>query len=319
MRVVFLGFSLPEEAARVVIAADAYMPAQTHRFGWSVVSALTSAGAEVSVIGAAPAVDYPHNPQIIFRGFRFLESGVEGRAIGFVNISPLKHVTRYVGARRALAEAARKSGADAVLVHGLNSALIWAALKGSPRLGARTVVILTDPPTQRLETDSGVRWLMKRLDRHAIMSGLRRIDGAIALSEPLATSLVPDLPHLVMEGIASTAPIVKHSRQRSSGLPEVVYAGTLNDTYGVLELMDAVELSDGGWHLSIFGQGPLEPVVRHRADGNRRLTFGGLLSADQLSQVYAEADLLVNPRGTTEEFVRYSFPSWNISALALLS
>jgi glycosyltransferase involved in cell wall biosynthesis len=68
-------------------------------------------------------------------------------------------------------------------------------------------------------------------------------------------------------------------------------------------------LNSGDWRLSIYGRGPIEELVRGRAEANPSLSFGGLLGEKELAQAYARADLLVNPRPTSEEFVRYSFPS----------
>lgn len=307
MRVLFLGFTLPEAEAQSVMDSDAFMPAQTHRFGWSVVKGLAAAGAEVDLIAAAPASDYPHNSQILFHGFRYREAGLDGRAIGFVNITPLKHITRYVGARRAL-RASAGVAADAVVVHGLNSAFLWAALHGARRLRARTVVIVTDPPAQRLPTDSGPRWWMKRTDLRLITGALRRVDGAVVLSRRLAEDFLPGVPYLVLEGIASPLPEAVPGERGASG-HEVVYAGSLVETYGVGELMDAADIAAGDWHLSIYGQGPMEEQVRQRAERSAHVSFGGRVAPAELARAYADADLLVNPRGATQDFVLYSFPS----------
>ena len=57
--VLFLGFALPEDEFRHLMATDAGLPTATQRFAWSVIEALTSAALHVTVVSAAPATNSP--------------------------------------------------------------------------------------------------------------------------------------------------------------------------------------------------------------------------------------------------------------------
>src|SRR5688572_30624752 len=96
MNVLYLGFAIPDDVLERLLATDRGMPVQTHKFGWSVIEAMMFAGIDVEVLSAEPASDYPFNSRIFFRGRRFVTRGVRGTSVPFINLTGLKHVTRYL-------------------------------------------------------------------------------------------------------------------------------------------------------------------------------------------------------------------------------
>ncbi len=308
LKVLFLGFALPEEDFEQLLRVDQAMPVQTQRFGWSVVEALGSAGIDVRLVSAAPASDYPRCSQVVFRGGAFTERGVSGTRIGFVNIIVLKHLSRYVTALRALRRTVRASSPDAIVVHGVVSSLIWAGVRASRRHRLPLVVLMTDPPSQRHPHDHALATALKRVDRRVIGAGLRRVDGVIAVTRRLADDYAPASPALVLEGIApagttSLPPETEIDRSL------VVYAGGLREDYGVAQLLHAVQESAGGWRLALYGRGPMEAAIQAAAKVNPRIVYGGLVDPVRLQETMARAQLLVNPRPPSAGFTPYSFPS----------
>lgn len=311
LKVLYLGFVLPESSFLKLVTSDGGMPVQTQRFGWAVIEALRCAGVEVGVVSAAPAVDFPHNRNIVFRGHHFSERGVEGFVIPFVNVVGLKHLTRYVAVRRAVRKQLLLLQPDAVVIHGVHSPLIWRGIQLGKRLGIPVTAILTDPPSLPTRFDLKISTAMKKLDLQLIMAGLRRVDGVIALTDELAVDYAPHAPRLVMEGIAN--PLATSGRMAGSnrvhGRPRVVYAGGLYKEYGVLELIRSVEASEGTWDLQIYGRGPLEGAILNASAANDRIYFGGFAGTAALAQAYDNATVLVNPRLVSSVFTKYSFPS----------
>ena len=311
-QVLFVGFALSQGLFDELLATDIGMPVQTQRFGWAVVDALQRAGVEVSVVSAAPALDYPKNSRILFGRARFRAHGVEGVAIPFVNVIGIKHVSRYLSSLLLGHREARRRKPSAVIVHGVHSPFIWSALRVGHRFGIPVIVIMTDAPSQRTQHDSKLSWRMKHADRRLILSGLRRVDGVITLTSALAEDFAPGRPSLLMEGIARPLPLLDEV-QAVQGSPVtdryVVYAGGLREEYGVGELVRSVAMSVGDWKLRVYGRGPLQPEIEAAAAASDRVVFGGLADTGELARAYAEADLLVNPRPVHPDFTRYSFPS----------
>jgi glycosyltransferase involved in cell wall biosynthesis len=91
---------------------------------------------------------------------------------------------------------------------------------------------------------------------------------------------------------------------------KIVYAGTLIDYNGVLTLAAAFQLLDQEkFVLHIYGSGPLEREIRKYAQANSNIIFHGIIANDEVLKVFAEADLLVNPRVTAASVCDFAFPS----------
>ena len=306
--VAFFGFALPDEAFLLAAQSDRSMPIQTHKFGWAVIDAMESSGVRVVPISSAPVRDFPHNRQILFRGGAFQRGGTSGRTVTFVNLTGLKHVTRFLSAASIGRRVAVKHPVDAILVHGVNSSLLWAAQRMGERLRVPTVVIITDPPSLSTAFDNRVTSWLKKFDKRLIHSALRRVSGVVVLAPKLAAELCKDKPWILMEGIA-TRPSTTGAEVAEGWPPSVVYAGGLHESYGVRDLIDAVALSASTWNLEIYGKGPMEDEAKQASQTNERIRFGGVLSGQGLTSAYQRAALLVNPRKPDADFVEYSFPS----------
>ena len=60
----------------------------------------------------------------------------------------------------------------------------------------------------------------------------------------------------------------------------------------------------------------LQTMLRVIAENDPRIFYGGMLLNTQIVEKEQEATLLVNPRPTHEEFVKYSFPSKTMEYMA---
>lgn len=305
MRVLFLGYTLPDLLFEEVMRTDRAMPVQTQRFGSSIVRALQLADVDVSIISAEPVADFPHNSRWRVRGHAFSHP-VRGTSLEFINVTGLKHVTRYISARRALRKVPR-CGADVILIHGVHSPFLWAGLSAGRRLGVPVVVILTDAPGLRTPYDSALSGLLKAVDQFLIRTALKRITGVVTLSPVLAKMLTPRKPCMVMEGVAE--PVGDPELHTTASVCRVVYAGGLNEQYGTVDLLDSVQFARENWNLMILGGGPSEAKVRAAAAGSPRIHYGGTVRPDEMADVYAHADVLVNPRPPRQALALESFPS----------
>lgn len=323
LEVVFLGFALPEARFRGVLDSDPGMPVQTQRFGWAVIDALRSAGATVRALSTDPVTDYPNNRQLFFRGSAIREHATDIRIMPFVNLTVAKHVSRWSASLHHLHRMHRARRADVVMVHGVNSALLWAAIFFGFMRHVPVVVILTDPPSLRTAFDSWLTWQLKRVDRWTITSALAKASGVVALAPRLASDFAPGVPSLLMEGI-SPEPSGDAQQTSEEGAEaaegpmdqRVTYAGGVSEKYGVLDLVEAASLSSGTWTLEIYGLGPDVATVEKTSRTNLRVRYGGLIDSNELAAVYSRADLLVNPRPVGGEVPLYSFPSKLLEYLA---
>lgn len=331
-RVLLLGFTVPDDLFRHIVARDVVMPTQTHTFAWALVKSIRAAGCPVRLLSAAPASTFPRNRQIRFRSGRFEQDGVQGELLGFVNLLGLKHLTRFAAAVRAGSRTLRQQGDDVLLIHGVHTPFLWFGALVAWRRSARVVPILTDPPGVVLPDDGRIVQALRRLDHALVRMALRRCSGVVVLTAALAEDFAPSLPRLVMEGICNPP-----SAQASACGPagpldagrlrvadrgpavsrDVVYAGGLTRAYGVDRLVEAFRgMDDPDLRLHLFGRGELEEWARTQAKLDPRIAPPELLDRGALVQRLARAAVLVNPRPVDQSFVRYSFPSKLIEYLS---
>jgi glycosyltransferase involved in cell wall biosynthesis len=318
--VLFVGFTVPDETLRTLGPTAAAAVTQTHNFAWSLVDALKEGGCDVRLLSTLPVRDYPSHPRLVVRGGRFGHPVVgDGRLIGFVNLRGLKHLSRFLGCLRHGFSMARACHADVLLVHGVHLPFLLFAQLARGRLRLRIVVVLTDPPGVVQPADGRVLRLLRGFDRFLVRRALRHVDGAICLTGALGTEFAPGARHLVMEGIVNPRlpSLPDGPPARPDSAFTVAYAGALRPTYGVQRLVDAVLAVPEDIAVDIYGTGPLDAWLRERAGACDRVRFHGPVPHAELVAALRRADLLVNPRPTDQDFVKYSFPSKLIEYMAL--
>jgi glycosyltransferase involved in cell wall biosynthesis len=97
----------------------------------------------------------------------------------------------------------------------------------------------------------------------------------------------------------------------------IVYTGTLNERYGVVNLVKAfMKINDDRFRLVICGLGDSEKIISEASLVDKRIIFKGQLRKDEIIKVQNSATILVNPRQNIEEFTKYSFPSKIMEYLA---
>ena len=197
-----------------------------------------------------------------------------------------------------------------VIVDCLNRTLALGALLGARIRGCRFVSIITDLPDM-FQCSS----FYKKVGNFVI----RNSDGYILLTEAMNDYLNNKTkPYIVLEGHADItmkehvpSPDRKHS-------PRVcLYAGALAKQYGLVELVEGFRKADiPNVQLHLYGSGDYVEELKKIAEEDSRIVFGGMLLSHEIIQKEMEATVLVNPRPTHEEYVKYSFPSKNMEYMS---
>lgn len=323
--VIWLGFCVSEEIAKELFSLDPQPAVQTHKFGWSFAEALKCAFQNVTLASSFPIQSYPIVRRLMFRGGPFLTKGMSGVLLGFFNVILIKHATRLISCLIAVLPIIKRNRIDWIFIHGLHSPyLIFGVL--ARLLGCRIVVVLTDPPGMLLETDGPTSRLLKNLDVWLLKRMLDHADGVVALAADLAEKMAPALPALIFPGILEESlkdfngEVDKQFGENGELKPfTIVYAGGLNQAYGVDRLIEAVFSFDSTVpvRLRLFGRGDQENRIRSLVKSDCRFFYGGFVDTLSLFPELKNADLLINPRPTNELFSSLSFPSKLIEYLAV--
>ena len=201
-------------------------------------------------------------------------------------------------------------GESAVIVDGLNrvtalSGVLAARLKGKPCIG-----IVTDLPDML----SGSRF-SKKLANFIIGS----CTGYVFLTEAMNGYLnKKGKPYVILEGHSDIAMKEKTPGLEKKLQPRVgLYAGGVSKQYGLGNLVEGFRMADiPNARLRIYGPGDYVKELEQIAAEDDRVFYGGMLLNTQIVEKELEATLLVNPRPTHEEFVKYSFPSKTMEYMA---
>ena len=199
---------------------------------------------------------------------------------------------------------------SAVIVDGLNrvtalSAMLAARLRGKPCVG-----IVTDLPDM-LGGSSFSKGLANFVIRHCTHY--------VLLTEAMNDYLnKAGKPYVILEGHADITMADRVPSMDRKSKPRICfYAGGVSRQYGLANLVEGFRKADiPNAVLHIYGPGDYVKELQQIAVEDERVFYGGMLLNSQIVEKEQEATLLVNPRPTGEEYVKYSFPSKTMEYMA---
>ena len=195
---------------------------------------------------------------------------------------------------------------SAVVVDCLNRMAALAGLLASKVRGCPCVGIVTDLPD-----------MLGGRGRALANFVIRHCSHYVFLTEAMNDRLNPkEKPYVILEGQSDIAMKEKKPSLEEKIQPRVVlYAGGVCRKYGLPELTEGFLKADlPNTQLHIYGPGDYVEALEEKKDP--RVHYGGMLLSSQIVEKERSATLLVNPRPTHEEFVKYSFPSKTMEYMA---
>lgn len=118
-------------------------------------------------------------------------------------------------------------------------------------------------------------------------------------------------PYVVLEGQADITMEQSVPTREGKLAPRVVlYAGGVSRQYGLETLTQGFCMANiPNTQLHIYGPGDYVEELEKISREDSRVFYGGMLLNTQIVEKEQQATLLVNPRPTDAEYVKYSFPS----------
>ncbi len=320
MRILVLGYLVPDDLVAEICQTAKMPPMQAHRYLKGLTEALESVSeTPVDMISALPVNDYPHSPEI-FCGFRKWPGhrGAIWWGMPFINIFPLKHLTRFtsgvfLGSLWALRHLGEKK---CIVVASAASPGLSAAWVVAKLFRAKMVPCLMDPPSADLPTDGGIKSKARQLDRKISVWMMSRADALIGVTEPLAKMFCPVKPITVFEGTVPVLPDEAPAHREETRFV-AAYAGALGENYGIPALLDAFKLLDPEKYvLWLFGKGECEERVKETAAEHSNIQFFGFLTSG-LEPRLRSADLLLMVRPSEGDDTALCFPNKIHHSMAL--
>ena len=212
-------------------------------------------------------------------------------------------------ARQVYSMVCRMAQKDSIVfVDCLNCTTALFAQLAAKRKGCRCVGIITDLPDML-----GYNRLYRSLTNRVIAG----CTDYVLLTEQMNARINPSgKPHVILEGHADISMAQRQPSLAQKRRPRTcLYAGSVRKIYGLETLVQGFLLADlPDTQLLIYGPG--DYVEELKAIQNPRIQYGGMLLSSEIVEKEMEASLLVNPRPTDAEYVKYSFPSKTMEYMA---
>lgn len=199
---------------------------------------------------------------------------------------------------------------SAVVVDCLNRTTAFFALLAAKIKGCRCVGIITDLPDML-----GGGSFSVKMANYVI----RHCTDYVLLTEAMNDYIRnPGKPYVVLEGHSDISMEEKKPAMDKKTYPRsVFYAGGISRKYGLADLVEGFRMADiENARLELYGPGDYVPELQEIAEEDSRIFYGGMLMNSEIVDREQQATVLVNPRPTHEEFVKYSFPSKTMEYMA---
>lgn len=321
--VVFLSNVIPLEIKEEVLSKRKDMMSESgESLQWKIIGGLDeNLGYPVRMLNHMLVRSYPtYYPDAYIHRMEFSHGpGARDVNLPFLNVRYIKRLFMGSSLYREITRWAGDGSGDrkVIIAYSLTpefTKAIALAKQKNPEITACAIVadlpeytVLTNQTD--LSTKVYLNWMRDRTNAQ-----LSAIDCFVLLTEQMAGRLVTHQKYMVMEGIA-TDHITRVCREKESRT--ILYAGTLHERFGVRHLVSAFErTSNEALRLVLCGMGDSEEFIKAAAAKDPRIDFRGQLTREAVLSLMEEADVIVNPRCTDEEFTQYSFPSKNLEALS---
>lgn len=223
----------------------------------------------------------------------------------------ISNITSLVREGTRLLKARVGGGRDLIICDAVSHAASAAALRLSKKFKIPAVAIVTDLPEVMYD---GKLNLFGRISARL----MKKYSAYVLLTEAMNEIANPARrPYIVMEGLC--APDADAPRApRGDGRRIIVYSGSLwREAAGIEMLIEGFRRADiADAELEFYGKGELVPEIERIAESDPRVRYMGSLDNQSMARRLREVDLLVNPRPSSAEFCKYSFPSKTMDYMA---
>ena len=218
----------------------------------------------------------------------------------------LSYLDLFLKVYNAVKNLCRKKKNVAVICDILNLTIAYAACVAAKHLGIQVVGIVTDFPSMSKKSfNSKMMWRL-----------ISKCDKWVLLTEQMYDYLGRKKQAVIMEGHADeNMSMLTNLIENKDNPRRCIYAGGLKKIHGIEKLVKAFqEANVENAELHVYGNGEYAFDLQNLKDP--RIIYHGVVPNGEVVVRELTATLLINPRPSTEEFTKYSFPSKNMEYMA---
>ena len=313
MNIIFIGQLYLDGQIKTFSSMGSLIDISAHTFQQALLNGINVAEHSINVI-SAPSVSHYPKTQKLYIGSTQQESHDMCRySISFVNLPGIKHITKAISLRRQLKKILSDNKEHHIVVYGMHSPFLLGLLGIKKKY--KSCLIIPDLPEFMSEKRDIMYRIAKKIDRIFIDWGLKNIDSYILFSPLMRERLSIKKPFDIIEGLYQ--PPMQSTIQVKERYKTILYTGNLDARYGIMTLLEAFHaIDDTNYRLWICGDGNSVNNIKIYEQNDNRIKYWGTLTRDQVLELQKRATILINPRSSSEEYTKYSFPSKTMEYLA---
>lgn len=265
----------------------------------------------------------PASRQITKQWFFFTEEEAAGkvkyRYAPFINFPLLRQLSLFIYCFIYVLWWGQKNRNGAIICDILNVSISSAALFASKLTKVKNIGIVTDIPGYLVNNDKKVLVSSHKLAKKLIINLNKFIMhgfGYYVFLTKQMNALVNNKNHpfIVIEGqvdinMSSVDNIIENKHSKRICL----YAGALNRLYGVHTMVEGfLKAHVPNAELHVYGSGSYGDELIKICKTHNSVKYFGVVPNEAVVKEQLRASLLINPRPSTEEYTKYSFPSKNM-------
>ncbi len=284
-----------------------------HTFQQALLNGINTKDHSITVISAPSVSHYPKMRKLHIDKTLQIRDGMCLQSISFINLPGLKHITKMISLRKHLKKILSDGKDYHIVVYGIHSPFLLGLL--GIKKGYKSCLIVPDLPEYMSEKRDIIYRTAKKIDRKLINWGLKNIDSYILFSPLMTERLKINKTFDIIEGLYQ--PPMQSTVQVKERYKTILYTGNLDARHGIMTLLEAFHAIDNpNYRLWICGDGNSVNNIKIYEQNDNRIKYWGTLTRDEVLTLQQRATILVNPRSSSEEYTKYSFPSKTMEYLA---
>ena len=319
MDVIWIGTYANEEYLRDLMQDRAYAQLAANRVQSYYLNELKKYVKSLDILSSLVTIPFPRAKKLTIKErIDIFENHSKIYNAGFINITYVSNAVQEITllnlCKRVICQ---KSYNDLlIVVYAMRIPYLKVAryLKSKYK-NAVIILIVPDLPQYMVLNKSFIRKMLTKMNISRLRKAIVCVDGFVLYTKSMADALdISRKPHIVIEGLCNPNDYKSDNQTlKKKGDQEKIiclYAGGLEPEYGVDILVQGfimAGLKDTELHL--YGSGSYVEQLLHMSNKIDSVKYLGLLTPDQVHTKMREADLLINPRPSNEEFTKYSCPS----------
>lgn len=256
----------------------------------------------------------PYYKKPIVKGYKSDDSRI--MSLSFINVSYIKRYHQRAKVRRGIQEWIDKTpGEKRILFYSFDFLSTIKSLKYNN--DCKFFLLVADLPEYMSVDNSFLTRLNKKITKKQdLNTQLSAISGFILLAPDMIERIpVGGRPWIQVEGIYN--PEDDDLVPKESSKKVFLYTGHLARRYGIGDLLVAFHnLSSPDVELHICGVGDGLEDIRKFESIDHRIKYLGTFRRQEIIRMQREATVLVNPRHSSDDYTRFSFPSKTMEYLA---